>query len=81
MRPAEEIYTTAVNAFIRRPLAEIERDAVILAACECRSMSEAAERLGIDRRTLYRKLEEYGLQRKRVVTVETVVEPKIGGQP
>jgi DNA-binding NtrC family response regulator len=47
--------------FRRRSLADVEREYIVLALefTEGRK-KEAADLLGIDRKTLYRKLEEYG---------------------
>ncbi len=46
-----------------RPLADMEKDAILSALLVCRGqMSMAARRLGIGRSTLYRKVEQYGIQ-------------------
>lgn len=45
-----------------RPLADLEKDAILTALLVCRGqMSMAARRLGIGRSTLYRKVEQYGI--------------------
>lgn len=45
-----------------RPLQELEKDAIITALTACRGqVSLTARRLGIGRSTLYRKLEQYGI--------------------
>ena len=43
-----------------RPLADIEREAILAACLETRDCQRAARELGIGRTTLYRKLREYG---------------------
>ena len=46
-----------------RPLTEIEADMIRLALGRYRGhMTEVAKRLGIGRSTLYRKMQEYGLE-------------------
>jgi two-component system, NtrC family, response regulator HydG len=69
----EDIPTTIVReaktssrtpALAVRPLADVERDLVQAALLECRgNRQQAAERLGISERTLYRKIKEYGFVR------------------
>ena len=43
-----------------RPLADIEREAIVAACLETRDCQRAARELGIGSTTLYRKLREYG---------------------
>ena len=51
---------------MRRVLAELEREYIMcVLAAEGGNKTRAAQRLGLDRKTLYRKLERYGVRPHR----------------
>lgn len=62
-RPGIELYTADGHL---RPLGKIEGDIIRLAICHYGGkVSEVARRLNIGRSTLYRKLDEFGIEYKR----------------
>ena len=42
-----------------RPLAEVEKEAILYAVRASRNVTEAAQKLGIGKTTIYRKMREY----------------------
>jgi DNA-binding NtrC family response regulator len=56
---------TAVSSHVR-PIADLEREEILRALAETRgNKKEAARRLGLSRRALYRRLEKFGLDAPR----------------
>jgi DNA-binding NtrC family response regulator len=68
-RPAQEPLafprSTGVSSHVR-PIADLEREEILRALAETRgNKKEAARRLGLSRRALYRRLEKFGLDAPR----------------
>jgi DNA-binding protein Fis len=63
----EIVFNGIATAAADEPLVErivnpVERELIVQVMEACRNKSKAAERLGINRNTLHRKLKDYGLE-------------------